>query len=364
MATQPLRAVIVGCRIGRQHAMGYTSSQRTELVAVCDIDPVARNAVGDRFDVERRYADFETMLRAEKPDLVSICTPQQFHGEMTVHAVAHRPKAILCEKAMAISVGEAEAMLAAADRAGVKLAIGHQGRWNIAYNKVRELILAGAIGQPLIFRMTGSKLPAGLMNTFSHGFSYICWMLGDPTPQWVLAQIQRESDRWERSWPAEELTAAMVGFEGGCRVVIECDIDGYGQLRGGTSVTGTDGVILLPRVTAQGNIPVSVLRADAKGWEDFPIPATDDTADQMRIREIDAFARWVAGDDAIFRGDAHLAVWTVHLLMGVYESARTRGLVRLPLKTKASPIAAGIASGEFPVRYPGRYDIRHIMTPA
>ena len=45
--------------------------------------------------------------------------------------------------------------------------------------------------------------------------------------------------------------------------------------------------------------------------------------------------------------------------MAIYESARTRTLVRLPLKTMASPLIQMIESGELPVRYPGRYDTRH-----
>ena len=76
MSAQPLRAVIVGGHIGRSHAMGYQASDRIDLVAVCDIDPNTLAEFADEFDVENRYTDYETMLREEEPDLVSIGTPQ------------------------------------------------------------------------------------------------------------------------------------------------------------------------------------------------------------------------------------------------------------------------------------------------
>ena len=86
MSAQPLRAVIVGGHIGRSHAQGYLESERTDLVAVCDLDPNTLAEFGDEFDVENRYTDYETMLREEEPDLLSIGTPQQHHAWMTILA--------------------------------------------------------------------------------------------------------------------------------------------------------------------------------------------------------------------------------------------------------------------------------------
>ena len=83
MSGECLRAVIVGGHIGRSHAKAYLESDRTDLVAVCDIDPMTLDAFGDEFDVEGRYTDYETMLREEQPDLISIGTPQQLHTAAT-----------------------------------------------------------------------------------------------------------------------------------------------------------------------------------------------------------------------------------------------------------------------------------------
>ena len=77
----------------------------------------------------QHYADAREMLAQEQPDVVSICTWHSGHATWTIAATVHRPKAILCEKPMADTIGRAEQMLLACQRNGVKLGIAHQRRW-------------------------------------------------------------------------------------------------------------------------------------------------------------------------------------------------------------------------------------------
>ena len=246
VSAEPLRAVVVGGHIGRTHAHGYMESNRTDLVAVCDMDPATLEEFADEFDVERRYTDYETMLREEQPDLLSIGTPQQHHAWMTILAATrYAPRAIVCEKPMASSTGQGYAMLAACERNGVKLAIGHQGRWMPRHEQVRQLIADGAIGNVLTAFAGPPKPDAGLMNIATHQLSYWQFMLGDPTPLWVLANVQRQTDRFERSWPAEDLAGLLVEFEGGVRLSMESDTPPEGIERDLRVITGTEGVIWL-----------------------------------------------------------------------------------------------------------------------
>ena len=151
---RPLRAAVVGARIGRKHAAGYAASDRAELVAICDAIESRCHALADQHDVEARYTDFETMLREQRPDVLSIATPQATHAPLTILAASrYAPTAILCEKAMAGNLGEARAMLATCDKFSVKLAIGHQGRWLRAYEQARDAVAAGDIGTPVFARV-------------------------------------------------------------------------------------------------------------------------------------------------------------------------------------------------------------------
>ena len=353
---RPLRAAVVGARIGRKHAAGYAASDRAELVAICDAIESRCHALADQHDVEARYTDFETMLREQRPDVLSIATPQATHAPLTILAASrYAPTAILCEKAMAGNLGEARAMLATCDKFSVKLAIGHQGRWLRAYEQARDAVAAGDIGTP-VFARVGCSV-GGITNHLTHALDRMLFMLGQPEVEWVLGNVQRESDRWERGWPSEEMAAAVVGLAGGMRLSLESETPAAPGLEAHTHlIVGTDGLLIVSQDGRGSDYAVRIVGRDGHARD---ILATGDHYDQARLREIDALAAWAAGDLDEHRGDAHLAIKTQEALMAIYESARTRSLVRLPLKTMASPLIQMIESGELPVRYPGRYDTRH-----
>ncbi len=353
---RPLRAAVVGARIGRKHAAGYAASDRAELVAICDAIESRCHALADQHDVEARYTDFETMLREQRPDVLSIATPQATHAPLTILAASrYAPTAILCERAMAGNLGEARAMLATCDKFSVKLAIGHQGRWLRAYEQARDAVAAGDIGTP-VFARVGCSV-GGITNHLTHALDRMLFMLGQPEVEWVLGNVQRESDRWERGWPSEEMAAAVVGLAGGMRLSLESETPAAPGLEAHTHlIVGTDGLLIVSQDGRGSDYAVRIVGRDGRTRD---IPASGDYYDDARLRETDALAAWAAGDLDEHRGDAHLAIKTQEALMAIYESARTRTLVRLPLKTMASPLIQMIESGELPVRYPGRYDTRH-----
>ncbi len=364
MSDEVLRAVVVGCGVGRNHADGYAVSEAAELAALCDVDETKLNAVADAFDVEGRYTDYETMLREVRPDLVSVATAQPLHAEMTILAATqYTPKGILCEKGMANNMGEARAMLAACDANGVKLIIGHESRYLTQIQQARELIAAGAIGAPRLTHVWYGQ--GGMLNQMCHGCDRALFVLGDPRPTWVMGNVQRRSDRWERGWPCEEMAAGLVGFEDGSRLVLEGETPGGAHTEvhtitvvgsEGTLTVRTEGEVRRPHETAADPVGLRVQRADGT-LETFDFHG--DSYLGARRREIDAFARWAAGSADGHYQDAHLCIQTQEVLMAIYESARIHGLVELPLATRASPLVEMIDSGALPVRYPGRHDIRH-----
>ena len=138
MPGETLRAAVVGLNwAGRQHASTYLQLQGVELTAVCDVDSAALDRARRQFPTLRRYRDLERMLDEQRPDLLSIATPARWHAPQTILAATRfPPRAILCEKPMAGSLGEARAMLAACRQHGVKLAIAHMMRWSFMHRSV------------------------------------------------------------------------------------------------------------------------------------------------------------------------------------------------------------------------------------
>ena len=125
-----------------------------ELYAVVDPDPEVRAEVQARFEVPRVSADADEVLALPELDAVVIATPTSTHGPLVVAAAA-AGKAIFCEKPLALSLAETDAVLEAVERARVPLQVGFMRRFDVAYQRAKTLIDEGRIGRPVTFKSVG-----------------------------------------------------------------------------------------------------------------------------------------------------------------------------------------------------------------
>ncbi|MCI3920150.1 Gfo/Idh/MocA family oxidoreductase [Paenibacillus sp. TRM 82003] len=157
-----IRVAVIGCgsiSIHR-HVPEYAARPDVELVAFVDPEAERAQALADRYG-GKAYTDHGAMLAAEKPDAVSVCTPNALHAPISIDA-AHAGAHVLCEKPMAISADEAERMIEAAKKNGVYLMIGHNQRFMPPHVKAKEILKAGKLGKVLTFRTSfGHPGPEG-----------------------------------------------------------------------------------------------------------------------------------------------------------------------------------------------------------
>jgi len=165
------------------HIGAYQHARGIDVVAVCDVDPKLAEAVAMKRDIKTFYTDYLKMLREQKPDVVSVCTPPQTHAKI-VSDIARQglAKAIFCEKPMAASLKEARAMIDICKRRRIILQIGHQRRFNRANRVIQETINSGAWGK---VQRANFYYTAGARNTGSHMFDLLCFFFGDA--DWVQA---------------------------------------------------------------------------------------------------------------------------------------------------------------------------------
>jgi len=155
-ALVPLRAGVVGLgMMGRNHVRVYDEVlPDVELIAVADPDPVAlRKATTGR--AARGYGDPRTMFEEERLDLVSIVAPTSLHRQATMEALASGAN-VLVEKPIAANRADAEAMIAAAQDAGLLLTVGHIERFNPAVRELRRRLAGGELGR--IFQVKATRL--------------------------------------------------------------------------------------------------------------------------------------------------------------------------------------------------------------
>lgn len=144
-----LRAAVIGCGyISPVHLRGYKRLPNVKIAAVCDLIEERAVQAKEKFGDEdtKVYTDYQAMLWEVKPDIVSVCTENCRHAELTIAALdagAH----VFCEKPMAISSAEADAMIAAAERNHKKLSVGYQLRYQRETMLLKKEMEAGKLGQ-------------------------------------------------------------------------------------------------------------------------------------------------------------------------------------------------------------------------
>ncbi|MDA0747187.1 MAG: Gfo/Idh/MocA family oxidoreductase [bacterium] len=211
----------------RSHAASYYRHPQTELAAVCDLRQEALDAFYEQWkdvwpDV-RLYTDYREMLEKEKPDLVSVVTPDHAHADLTVASAESGAKAILCEKPIATSLADADRMIAAAEKHGVLLSIEHSRRWAASYLQARELIRSGEIGplRTVVCEMFSKR--AMLFRNGTHLLDMICFFAeGDPA--WVMAELEEGFEHFTeyqgdggKDPATDPSVSAYIRFENGVR---------------------------------------------------------------------------------------------------------------------------------------------------
>lgn len=149
---EKVRVGVIGCGSIAQHRHlpEYQFNPNVELVAVCDINQERALEVAEKYGV-LSFTSYEELLESSEVDAVSVCTPNYLHAPISIAALEAGIH-VLCEKPMATSKQEAEAMIAAAKASGKKLMIAHNQRFVPSHQKARQLIQSGEIGKIYSFR--------------------------------------------------------------------------------------------------------------------------------------------------------------------------------------------------------------------
>jgi len=148
--------------IGRLHAQHLTSRvPGARLVAVADVDGKAAASCAEEHQVPSVYEDVRDLLADRAVDAVVICSPPDTHARIIEEAAA-RGKHVFCEKPIDCDLGKIDRALAAVARAGVKLQVGFNRRFDENFRYVREAVASGRVGEPRMLHIVSRdpRLPA------------------------------------------------------------------------------------------------------------------------------------------------------------------------------------------------------------
>jgi predicted dehydrogenase len=205
------------------HMGSYREVPAVEVVAGADPYQEQRDAFRRRWGVEHVYADYREMLQQEQPDIVSVTTSAKPRPEIVIACAQAGVRAIFAEKPIALSLAEADAMIAACREHGTILAIGCTALWHPYWNKIRELIAAGAIGQ--VLQVNGFRR-SGLSHNGSHLITLVNYLAGGNI-RWVFGEM--ESDE-KAAQDEDQMGNGYLAYDNGVRAFVRAWPNGPADL--------------------------------------------------------------------------------------------------------------------------------------
>ena len=320
------------------HGDAYRSLPDCELVACADIVRDNAAAFAKEFDIADKhvYEDFQAMLHAVEPDLVSICTPLPTHADLVVGAAeTGAVQAIHCEKPMAHTWGDSKRMVAVADEYGVQLTFNHQRRFDPDWQEAARLADDGVVGD--IQRVeTGGK---NLFDFGSHFVDLCNQYAGEPEAEWVMGQVHYEVEDVRYGVHNENQGLAMWAYDNGVHGIAST---GYGT--GADTIAcdhrliGSEGVLEVHPDDSDAD--VRYRNTDTEGWE--TVTVEEENSFQLAIEHVCECME--SGEQPIISADR--ALKATEILFAAWESARRRGRVDLPLKVDGNALTEMVEAGD------------------
>lgn len=308
-------------------------------VAISDINQEQAKARAETFDIPAVYTDYEALINDPRVDAVLVCTPNFLHAPVTLAALAAN-KHVLCEKPMANSVEEAEAMVQTARQNGRILMIGQHYRYTPEVRALKALIDQGAFGRVYMVK-TGwlrrkgipgwgswftQKDKAGggcLIDIGVHMLDVAWYLMGSPKPTRVMGATFAEFGPHQRGlggwgtknldgyFDVEDLASAMVRFDEGQALTIDVSWAAHHPDKTWLHVMGDKGGATL----LDGPLTVyTEENGELKEWQ----PEVD--REETRTRLWQHFAECCrTGRQPISSGDEGLQV--TRMLQAIYTSA-------------------------------------------
>lgn len=304
-------------------------SQEGRLVGIVSRDRGRAGEAAQRMGAEKGYGDLEEALRDREVDAVFISTPNSLHAEQAI-AAARAGKHVLCEKPMALTVADAQAMVEACRANGVKLGVGFHLRHHPAHQMARRLVAQGELGALTMamgqWAIDGRRLSRGgwwadpemagagiLMGTGTHVVDLLRFVLGRE-----VTEVCAFSDGQRPDKPLEANMLALLRFEGGVHGVLVCSRN-FAYPRNDLVVHGEDGKLVGVDTVweaMRGHLEIANGGGTAR-WE-F---ACQEAETELYRRQIVSFNRCLAdGSEPSASGEDGLEV--VRLTEAILVSAR------------------------------------------
>ncbi|HEO8420891.1 TPA: Gfo/Idh/MocA family oxidoreductase [Yersinia enterocolitica] len=351
---EKLKVGIIGCGgIAKgKHLPSLAKLDTVEVVAFCDFyreraEELAAEYGGKGVKV---YADYHELLKDSSIDVVHVCTPNNYHYDVTIAAL-EAGKHVMCEKPMAKTAAEGRLMVEAAKRTGKKLTIGYQNRFRPDSQYLHKRCSNGELGEIYYAKahairrravptwgvfLDAEKQGGGpLIDIGTHALDLTLWMMNNYKPQVVMGSTFQKLGKKENaanawgSWNPDEFKVedsafGFIKMEDGSTIVLEsswalntldedeakctlCGTEGGADMKDGLRINGE----------RYGKLYTEKVALESDGVAFFS--GTEESAADLEIR---LWIEAILNDtEPIVKPDESLVV--TEILEAIYQSAET-----------------------------------------
>ena len=231
-----MKYAIIGCgRIAKNHIKAALDNN-LNIVAVCvvledNIDDIIEK---NQIENTKKYFDYKQMILENEIDLISIATESGLHAEIALYCIENNINVII-EKPMAMSLEDADKIIALAEQKKVKVSACHQNRFNVAVQQLREAVERNRFGKishgsihvrwnrnkdyytQAPWRGTWAQDGGALMNQCIHGIDLLRWMMNDE----IIEVYGKTQQQFHNYLETEDIGMAVVTFKNGAIATIE-----------------------------------------------------------------------------------------------------------------------------------------------
>lgn len=361
MAERKLGVGVVGCGgiANFAHLNNLVRNPRVNVVAVADIDPVKARETAERWEIATYYDTYDELIANPAVEAVTVTTWPTAHAGPVI-AAAQAGKHVLCEKPIATRLEDADAMVAAAEAAGIKFAMGYQPQFGTIWPTMKRLLDDGLCGRILGVSIVGvgpsrhrvpwflkKELAGGgiLMDWGIYTAYFMQWLLGPVVSVYGTTEIFRKSvqvgETMLHDIDVEDTVAATLRFENDALGTWYSCWAGAGS-HSTTSIDGVDGSIL-QRSGAQG-LSLYTRQVDQPdyldGWRRLSV--VEPPLQDLHYGKLAHFVDAVLDEQPLAQTGA-AGRDALELVLAIYQSAETGQPVSLPLARTAASQVDGTA---------------------
>ncbi len=349
-----MKYALIGCgRVAPNHIVAAEANS-LEIAALCDVLPAAAASLKERYPACENaevYTDYKAMLNRGDIDIAAIATPSGLHAQIAVDCINAGVNVII-EKPVALSIADADRIIEASERTGVRVCACHQNRFNKSIQQIRRAVEGGRFGriyhatsqirwsrsreyyEQAPWRGTWEEDGGALMNQCIHNIDLLCWMLGDE-PETVMAMTDRAKHPYIE---AEDEGFALIRFKNGAYGVLEGTVNVFKtDLEETLCIFGESGT-----VKAEGSINNIISTWDFADGADDPEQVKrefhENPPNVYGFGHTPLYADFIGAvaENRAPYVDIHSGKRALELVLAIYKSAALGAAVTLPLKESAS----------------------------